>query len=433
MYIIYIFFILLYVLLLVHCYADYESSLKSAAGLYVDPTRTNNAHHKTVLVTAFNYAYLNHYHNFKCFIDRLGLKLVAVGFDQRTVNYLNSIGDPTVFPVLFDAKATENTVEFRKGDFRKISLAKFHVVHEFMKRGYNVVFSDPDVAIIRDPMHIFLHKDMDYMHSINARCRNSYKMDRSWRFMGGRLEGNTGFYFVRSTAGMIEFYQQFFDDIPNQLAVLDDQSLFWKFIRRRYGWSGSLKIIPRGLCPDRENPPDSLSGLHQLKFVEKNVSAGNLLSCFLDSCQFTAGVFEMNKEENSRHPTYLQEVLDELHDEGGKTLYTLHSNYISGNDKKQAQMAANRHWLATQGSNGFWNGKCISLQSLGGPVSYFNSSKYKGVIPKPARRSSRKRYNLPRKNKTQTGISYTGKKIRTRQRKPMFKKTLQGIDRLPRP
>jgi hypothetical protein len=61
--------------------------VKAAAGVYIDPSahRSSFDHlnssvfddlSRTVLVTAFNYAYLNHIHNFKCFTDRIGLKVL---------------------------------------------------------------------------------------------------------------------------------------------------------------------------------------------------------------------------------------------------------------------------------------------------------------------------------------------------------------------
>ena len=369
--------------------SDYELSLHAAAGLYLEPSRSHPGHQKTVLVTALNYAYLNHYHNFKCFISRLGLKHVAVGFDKKTYNYLKNLNDPTSFPVLFDANATENSVEFRVGDFHKISLAKFEAVYAFMKLGYNVIFSDPDVIFARDPMHVFLNNDMDYMHSINVYCRTSNGRDKDWKFVKGPIEGNTGLYFVRSSTHMIRFWKEFFKFVPFQFPFLDDQTLFWKFIRQRYGGTNPLKIIPRGSCPDSKNPPDSLPGPHEGTRRGNNVEAKptNLRSCFLDSCQFAAGAFVNSVDTVPPAPISINEIVDELHDQGGKNLYTLHANFLTGNDNKQSRLELNGHWLATPTLDGLWNGRCRSFESLGGPRGYYNSSKFKGVIPKPVPRA----------------------------------------------
>jgi hypothetical protein len=369
----------------------YSNSLQGAAGLYSDMSRSAPGHEKTVLVTALNFAYLNHYHNFKCFVNRLGLKHVAVGFDNNTVNYLEGLNDPTMFPVLFDANATQSSVEFRIGDFHKISLAKFEAVYAFMKLGYNVIFSDPDVAFVRDPMHIFLDSNMDYMHSINVYCRVSNRRDKDWKFIQGPIEGNTGLYYVKSTPDMIRYWKEFFKFVPHQFSFLDDQTLFWKFIRQRYKGSHALKIVPRGSCLDSRNPPGSLPGPHEgvrrAQGHEEKKQPSNLLSCFLDSCQFAAGAFVNSVDTVPPAPISIEELVDQLHDQGGKDLYTTHANFLTGNENKQSRMELNGHWLATQTADGSWNGKCKSFESLGGPRGYYNSSQYQGVLPKPVPRT----------------------------------------------
>lgn len=369
---------------------DYIEALRGAAGLYSDMSRSSPGHKNTILVTALNFAYRNHYHNFKCFVNRLGLKHVAVGFDTNTVNYLKELRDPSMFPVLFDANATQNAVEFRIGDFHKISLAKFEAVYAFMKLGYNVIFSDPDVAFVRDPMHVFLNDDMDYMHSINVYCRTSNKKDQNWKFVQGPIEGNTGLYYVKSTPAMIRFWKEFFKFVPHQFSFLDDQTLFWKFIRQRYKGTSPLKIVPRGSCPDSANPVGSLGGPHEgvrkTNYGDDKKQSSNLLSCFLDSCQFAAGAFVNSIDTRPIAPISIEEIVDELHDQGGKNLYTVHANFLTGNANKQSRMELNGHWLATQTSAGLWNGKCLSFESMGGPRGYYNSSKYKGVLPKPVPR-----------------------------------------------
>ena len=385
----------------------YTEALEGAAGLYSDMTRSSPGHKNTILVTALNFAYRNHYHNFKCFVTSLGLKHVDVGFDTNTVRYLKELNDPTVFPVLFDANATQNSVEFRIGDFHKISLAKFEAVYAFMKLGYNVIFSDPDVAFVRDPMHVFLNNEMDYMHSINVYCRTSNRRDKDWKFIQGPIEGNTGLYYVKSTPDMIRYWKEFFKFVPFQFSFLDDQTLFWKFIRQRYSGSSPLKIVPRGSCPDSQNPVGSLGGPHEgvrkINYSEDKKQASNLLSCFLDSCQFAAGAFVNSVDTQPPAPISINELVDELHDQGGKDLYTTHANFLTGNENKQSRMVLNGHWLATQTSTGLWNGKCLSFESIGGPRGYYNSSKYRGVLPtavprKPPSRSNSRTITRPKKS-----------------------------------
>jgi hypothetical protein len=133
-----------------------------------------------------------------------------------------------------------------------------------------------------------------------------------------------------------------------------------------------------------------LSGPHEgdrkYSADEKRLQPTNLLSCYLDSCQFVAGAFVNSIDTVPPAPVSIDEVVDELHDQGGKTLYATHANFLTGNSMKQSRMQLNGHWLATRAADGTWNGKCLSFESLGGPRGYYNSSKYKGVLPTPVPR-----------------------------------------------
>ena len=47
---------------------------------------------------------------------------------------------------------------------------KKHAVYDIMKLGFNVLFSDTDVVTTRDPLHLMIWKNMDYVFSINHIC-----------------------------------------------------------------------------------------------------------------------------------------------------------------------------------------------------------------------------------------------------------------------
>jgi len=53
--------------------------------------------------------------------------------------------------------------------------------------GYDVIFSDVDIAILRDPIDYVFMSGFDYMHSTNNGCA------RKWKF-NDTMEGNTGMY-----------------------------------------------------------------------------------------------------------------------------------------------------------------------------------------------------------------------------------------------
>ena len=60
-----------------------------------------------------------------------------------------------------------------------------------LKLGYDVIFSDVDIAVLHDPIHYLFAPGIDYFHSSNNGC------DKKWKF-NHTMEGNTGFYAVKS-------------------------------------------------------------------------------------------------------------------------------------------------------------------------------------------------------------------------------------------
>jgi hypothetical protein len=47
---------------------------------------------------------------------------------------------------------------------------KKEAVHDALELGYDVLFSDTDVALLQDPLPHMIFKGVDYVHSLNAIC-----------------------------------------------------------------------------------------------------------------------------------------------------------------------------------------------------------------------------------------------------------------------
>ena len=60
-------------------------------------------------------------------------------------------------------------------------------VYGALKLGYDVVFSDVDVIILKDPIEYLFYPSIDYVHSVNNGGCN-----RPWSFYSKHLQGNTG-------------------------------------------------------------------------------------------------------------------------------------------------------------------------------------------------------------------------------------------------
>ena len=150
------------------------NTLKKAAGVYKDQ-HLQVGLERTVFVTACNYGYLNHLHNFKCFCDRIGLKFLVIALDEKSYRYLRKNTETHVYHMGNRSNDTEQIVEhnstsFRSSQFNLITTRKKEIVHDIMLLGFDVLFVDTDVAIIRDPMPYLLWNNVDYVHSVNTRC-----------------------------------------------------------------------------------------------------------------------------------------------------------------------------------------------------------------------------------------------------------------------
>ena len=298
-----------------------------------------------------NFGYLNHIHNFKCFLDRLHLKAVVFAFDENAYKYLIDLtkGGSNIYPALYQIDNSGQSVEFRKGSFQALTLGKFKVVHEVLREGYNVVFSDPDVAIIRDPMGHFNIPGVDYIHSVNAKCQ----FTKSWSFAGQTInEGNTGFYFIRSNINTIKLYSMFFLASKDAPADIDDQTLFWSFFRHlershRHSPGAALRVEPLSTC-------------HSVD-PKNRKSPSTLYTCPLDFCKFASGIIGSDRGYDLATGILARDR---------KQLYTNHANYMVGNDQKQRQLDRYGYWLATlDRDRKTWSGECRPFNPSNGTGS----------------------------------------------------------------
>lgn len=151
--------------------AELKKMLDKVAGIYKDPSRSKGLE-KTVLITACNHGFVNHLHNFKCFADRLGMKFLIMAMDKQAHHYITT--NTTMHSYLMVGGAvgevTGSSTEFRSKQFNLITARKKEAVHDILQLGYDVLFSDTDVAMIRDPIPYMIRVNVDYSHSLNYMC-----------------------------------------------------------------------------------------------------------------------------------------------------------------------------------------------------------------------------------------------------------------------
>ena len=154
-------------------YQDLIPLLEKVSGVYTEVPLTSKhlSLEKTVIVTACNYGFLNHLYNFDCFMKRLGMKYLVIALDKKAYQYLSNNTSIVTYFLPSENDVTSAPQEFRSRQFNIITTKKKEAVLTIMKLGYNVLFSDTDVAIIRDPFPYLIWNNVDYVHSLNAFCK----------------------------------------------------------------------------------------------------------------------------------------------------------------------------------------------------------------------------------------------------------------------
>lgn len=207
-----------------------------------------------------------------------------------------------------------------------------------LRLGYDVIFSDVDIAILHDPIDYLFLDGFDYTHSTNNGC------ERKWKF-NDTMEGNTGFYAVKSNPRTIRTW-----DLTYRLCArspkYDDQTLFWLVLRTNQ--NPSPRYYPQ--CPK----PDSYYLKHKkttniptegsLRHFSMVANDDVVTTCPLDNCMFSSGNIRDYSEEMR-----LQNILQQHKD----VAYMIHANWMSGKDNKKSAMVRAGLWVARRVGQSF--------------------------------------------------------------------------------
>ncbi len=310
-------------------------TLRLASGVYHDTTNIDrkilDKINNTVIVTSCNYGFINHLLNFKCFMDRLNMKFIVMAMDRATHVYLTQ--NTSILSYYMDNGQIKEVVgtsqEFRSKQFNLITAKKKEAVHYILELGYDVLFSDTDVAILRDPFPYILWNNVDYVHSLNLWCSSSTAVIDMVR---SKVEGNTGFYFVKSNKKTLKLWQDAFDAALKQ-TKLDDQAIFWNVLRT----SSDPVVLQLGRCRNYEGKASIEPGVTNLY----REGYDHLVTCYLDECLFSSGMLSRQWV-----PEMTYETLIEVLNSRNESICALHSNYISGNKAKMDRMKEYGFWIS---------------------------------------------------------------------------------------
>ena len=190
--------------------------------------------------------------------------------------------------------------------------------------GYDVIFSDVDIAILQDPIRYLFLPNIHYTHTSNNGC------GMKWNF-GDVMEGNTGFYAVKSTPETIRTWDLTYR-LCSRSPKYDDQTMFWLILRTNL----NPTPMPYAKCP---RPDKAVGGLPA---VIPAPSSNTIVTCPLDSCMFSSG--------NLRDSANSMKLVDRLNSAKDRAV-TVHANWLSGKEAKKQALGRSKLWIARRAGN----------------------------------------------------------------------------------
>lgn len=145
--------------------------LKTSAGVYNDHLY-NPLLKKTVLITGCNHGYVQFLANFECFMNRLNLKVLVMAMDAKTHAHIESNQNSSLKSFLWVGRddVAERAASFRSPQFNIITHSKTTYTRTILSLGYDVLFIDLDIIVLRDPVPYLLWRNVDYVFTHNMRC-----------------------------------------------------------------------------------------------------------------------------------------------------------------------------------------------------------------------------------------------------------------------
>mmetsp|Transcript_15274 Transcript_15274/g.15410 ORF Transcript_15274/g.15410 Transcript_15274/m.15410 type:complete len:383 (-) Transcript_15274:47-1195(-) len=296
---------------------------KEMSGYYLDPpppslspslSHINTS--RVLFMAGMNTGYGDFLLNFQCHTRRLGLKFLTLAFDAAVIPLLrdHQITGYYLMPEGSGSRGkvvTEDTTFFSK-NFNVIGGRKLEAVYAALILGYDVVFSDVDIGLFRDPLSFLFPPGVDLVHSSNNRC------GLTWRYEHG-TEGNSGFYAVRSSTRTISVWNMAYRACAQE-KLFNDQTILWHVLRHNpFISTHALDACPQSYVSD--HPFD-------------------VTTCVLDDCVFSAGGLATGsgKEDHYGH------LLGTLKQRGQPPVMA-HANYLIGRELKKQAMNRTGLWL----------------------------------------------------------------------------------------
>ena len=318
---------------------ELQAALTRAAGIYLDPVkpRVSNddgsgiSRRRTVLVTSFNAGYAPMFANWFCSAERFGLKFLVWPQEEgalRSVgSYIGSDDSTSRFQraTIFRSKAIEEILrvggqhyDFRQGQYNVITNLKLIIVNVILRAGYNVWFSDTDIAYLRDPwpsMVAFRH---------GLACDYQFQTISEAGIVKSGYQGNTGFHLFRTSDASkrtVQLALERFSNMTRDCTDLtrrrcrqaDDQTLLWEVISADYNVNGSVSLL-------RNNETYWTAHSHPATVRPQGAPVG------LGLCPLPASLYAVGRVPLSNDTVIF------------------HANYVNGYERKKSLLASKGLW-----------------------------------------------------------------------------------------
>jgi hypothetical protein len=263
-------------------------------GVYSDPAK-RDGFHNTVILTASNHQFIMFYENWKLIAEGHGLQHVLMSMDQATHD---REGDDQSI-LLPSNHQVESAGSFRSASYNTLVCNKIRMVLEILDTcNVNVVFSDADNVLIKDPFQhdlgeMIKSEKIDYIYQSNHGWTENARQHECTNNGQVGYQGNTGFHFMKPTVQMKQLLQDTLDDCDKEGNRIDDQALLWNHLR-----TGLQNGTHWEHCP-------SYAGVNGTAFEQLgNETKGRI--CCLDPHYYPIGLREPEnkKEIVSLHANY---------------------------------------------------------------------------------------------------------------------------------
>lgn len=207
----------------------------------------------TIIVTALNFGYREMMMNWVCNMRRLHISnFVIAALDEDLYKYAFLRGLPVYFEevVVSGRGLSLNDASYGSDEFKELTKMKSRVVLQFLKLGYDTLWTDTDIVWFKNPI--------DHLRSLSVELAiqsNAPDEEAS----NARRRINSGFYLARASKRVVDIFEEIIDYAAK--SRMSEQPCFYDIICGKQGEfrtkndscvyrNSTTKLLDRTLYPN---------------------------------------------------------------------------------------------------------------------------------------------------------------------------------------